>query len=101
MKKTLITITIFCLIVFMSSFVFASNMVKGAENALRDVGTGMQDNNNNGDNNGYTATRTSSAIESAANANNTMVWIILSIVAVIIVALVWYYGTQTIDRSNH
>lgn len=42
LKKSLIASLIFCLITFMSSFIFAANIVEGAENMLRDAGNGIQ-----------------------------------------------------------
>ncbi len=142
-KKSLIAVILFCLITLISSLVFATNMVKGTENMLRDVGNGIQGavnttedsarNAKNGivnvvndmghgaenatddvtdnmgiggftDNRGegtYTASRTSAYADNAVASNNSMVWMILAVAAIIIVALVWYYGAQADTNRNH
>lgn len=74
------------------------------ENAVNDV-TNAGDNmmNNTNDNTNYTATRT--ATDTTTNtdtnttdmANNVWTWIIVAIIAITIIALIWYYTT----RSNH
>ena len=140
LKKSLIIASVFCLIVSLSSLVFASNIVSGTENVLRDIGNGVQsmvddagnsvqdakdgmsnmmndwnrdsenmengmtrNDNNDGytatDNGDYTATRTG-ATNDVANTGTTFVWVVLAITAAIIVALVWYYATQTSDTNN-
>ena len=43
LKKSLIILSVFCLITLTSSLVFASNIVEGAENTLRDIGNGIGD----------------------------------------------------------
>ena len=142
LKKSLTILSIFCIITLASSLVFASNIMQVAENAVRDVGNGiealvddagnaMQDAGNgisnmmndwnrdaentendmtnndmgtttmeDGTGDGYTATRTGS-VEGAVNTNNAFVWTILAVAAAIIIALVWYYATQTSDTNNN
>ena len=142
LKKSLTILSIFCIITLASSLVFASNIMRGAENAVRDVGNGiealvddagnaMQDAGNGisnmmndwnrdaentendmtnndmgttamqgGRDDGYAATRTGS-VENAVNTNNAFVWTILAVAAAIIIALVWYYATQTNDTNNN
>jgi len=146
LKKCLFIVSIFCLIIFASSTVFAANITQGAGNVLNGARNGVEhlvngttnaarsakdgvsnimddlgndaergkdhfeddmtrdDNKDmtNGDNQGYTATRTAAdAGNAVGGASNAFLWVILAIVAVVIVALVWYYGTQTENRSNH
>lgn len=143
LKKSLIILSIFCLIIFTSNFVFAANMVDGTKDMLDNAGrgienmvngatnaakdakngvTGMMEDMGEGiqngaddvkrgtedmargvtnNNNGYTATRTSATDGIANNPGNALVWVILAIVGVAIVALVWYYATQTDDKYNH
>lgn len=142
LKKALIILSIFCLIIFTSNFVFASNMVNGARDMLNDAEHGIENMVNgatnaakdakNGvtdmmedmgdgvkkgaddvkrgtedmargmtNNTGYTATRTSATDGMTSNPGNALVWIILAIVGVAIVALVWYYATQTDDKYTH
>lgn len=92
------------------------NGIGSVENGIEDALT-MNDNNRNEDRNtsmgtaagNYTATRVSSAEDSATSAlagtdNSTMwVWLIIAVAAVIIVALIWYYATQetTTNNRNH
>lgn len=80
-----------------------SNAEDTVENGVKDIGTavseGAKDVTQTADN-GYSAVRTTA---SDITTNNTMnaslwIWLTLSIAAVIIVALVWYYGTQKTDR---
>lgn len=148
-KKSLIILSIFCAIIFTSSFTFASNISEGMGNAGRTVENGVQtvvnatgntlqnagngisnvmnnagrgmgnmvngiedgmneeDNGNNGmgmtngtNNDGYTVNRTAAAGSTDAT-NNTLVWVILAVAAVAIIALVWYYATQTNDRYDN
>lgn len=42
LKKSLIAISIFCILAFVSSSVFASNLAEGAENALNNIKGGVQ-----------------------------------------------------------
>lgn len=147
LKKSLVLLSIFCVIAFSFSYVFAANIVEGTGNALRNVGNGVQNMVNatgdtlndakngmanmmndvgngvertvdgmedgmredNGENNmtdgttddGYTAARTGATDNMTGNgANTTLVWVILAVAAVAIIALVWYYMTQTNDTDN-
>lgn len=42
LKKSLVLLSVFCLILFASSFVFASNIVNDTKNAMNDVGNGVE-----------------------------------------------------------
>ena len=145
-KKSLILISIFCLIALISSPVFAANIVEGTENTLNNIKGGVQSMVNDAGNglerardgisnvvndgvNGaktmgndaknaindatagmtdgdrdtardYTATRTSmtETTNSTNIASSTTVWLVLAITGIIIVALIWYYGSQV---NNH
>ena len=73
------------------------------ENAGNDVTSGMNNNlstststNNQESNNGYSASRTSTGSETGIN-STMLTWLILAIVAVAIIALIWFYATQ----NNH
>lgn len=164
LKKSLIILSIFCLIILSSSAVLAGNiadnignatqntargigngiqdLVDGAGNVMQNVGNGisnmmsntdndvtnmddnmdntentdMSDDNSNGndemtnDNLGgtmegstpdsYTAARTSD-VQNTLNVDHTIVWVVLAVAAAIIIALVWYYATQTNDINNN
>ncbi len=43
LKKSLTMLSIFCLIIFTSTFVFATNIVEDTKNAVEDVGNGIRD----------------------------------------------------------
>ena len=151
LKKSLIILFAFCLVLFTSSICFASNIMQdmqagldnigngmenavngakntvgdaknGVENMMSDMGRGIEGamnnaeddmtnddptgmNGENGD--GYSADRTSATTRAISDTSaagsgtgSSFVWIVLAIAAVIIVALVWYYGTQTEKRNN-
>ena len=145
-KKSLIILSIFCMIIFTFSFVSASNLQSGMSNAGKAAGNGIEtvfnatgntlQNAGNGISNvmnnagrgmrnmvngiedgmdedtdtgmnmtngiaddGYTANRTASA-GTTNGINNTLVWVILAVSTVAIIALVWYYTTQTNDRYD-
>ena len=150
LKKSLIILFAFCIVLFTSSICFASNMMQDMQTGLDNIGNGMENavngakdaagNAKNGmenmmrdmeggiqgamdnakedmtnfgatettnDNSGYTAGRTSetraisdTSAMASTGANSSFVWIVLAIAATIIVALVWYYGTQTEKRNN-
>ena len=88
------------------------NAENAIENGARDIGTAITDGvndvmrtdiNNDTDNantTGYTATRTTAADVTGTNTMtfSMWTWIILAIAAAIIVGLVWYYGMQHNDR---
>lgn len=93
----------------------ANNVVDGAAGAIntltedRNTDT-TPDGNNNDDNNntqtgmtnnnttGYTATRTAGEGTLLGMNATTWTWIIMGLVAISIIALVWYYSMQTTDR---
>ena len=99
------------------------NIVGGAENAVEDtakdisntsknitndIGNTMMRNGDNNNtqkdtNNGnYTATRTATTGNTFMGMNSTAwTWLIIGIAAIAIVALVWYFGTQTSNTNNH
>ena len=78
----------------------------GCEGALTmdDMNTRNDDNDNNNNNtattnNGdYTATRTATTRDATGafgmDTSTTWVWIIVALASIVIVGLVWYYGTQ-------
>lgn len=80
-----------------------SNAEDTVENGARDIGTavseGAKDMTQTAGN-GYSAVRTTAADVTTSNTTNSSLWIwlTLAIAAVIIVALVWYYGTQKTDN---
>lgn len=149
LKKSLIILCVFCMLVLISGSCFAMNIVNDTKNVLEDVGNNVQsmvddagnsmesmkdgisnvmsdmgnevhettdnienDMSNNtvtdagmtNNDDDYSATRTSasSMTEELTNSGtgSAFVWVVLSIAAIIIVALVWYYGTQTEDKNN-
>ena len=81
------------------------NGVGMAENGIEDALT-MNTNNTmvdntmtatgNTDGTTYNATRTADTLTTGTRADNTTmwVWLIVAIAAIVIVALVWFYGTQ-------
>ena len=106
-KKILLVLAI--VLSFTTSLVFAetNDMISNAGNSVRnvvsDIGNTMMNDrtqmgtNNNGD---YSATRT--AATANVNSGNTLTWtwFILAVATIIIVGLVWYYGTQNEKRTN-
>ena len=99
------------------------DMVNGAGNVVRDgaeaIGNGARDigedissgasdmmgdmTSDQSGNDGYSATRTSTDTDGAmfGMSANTWTWFILAIVAIAIVALVWYYATQNKNEYNN
>lgn len=78
----------------------AENMVK---NGVKDIGTAVSDGAKDvvgTMDNGYSAVRTTASDISNTNTMSSSIWIwgTLAIAAFVIVALVWYYGTQKIER---
>lgn len=87
------------------------NGIGAAENGVE--GALKMDNNNNGKVNatrvptdntrtgtagGYTATRTTA--NALTNNNSTLwIWLVVAIAAIVIIGLVWYYGTQ--NHTHH
>ena len=49
---------------------------------------------------GYTATRTSTDAAATVMNTNMITWVILSVAAIIIISLVWYYAVQNTDRRK-
>ena len=78
-------------------------MMDNMGNDENNMDTDMNGNNNEmgmtNNNDGYTASRTDAANTGTINPNTTFIWIILAIATAIIVALVWYYATQS-NESN-
>lgn len=96
------------------------NVVGGAENAVEDVvdgdngnnstnGLNTMENGNNGDNsttqnNGmsttgdFTATRTATNNGTTDSLGTAWTWIIVAIIAIVIIAVIWYYSTRTNDE---
>ena len=115
-KKLFISFAILISLIFSFTICFANdggNMVKDAadnvrnavggventvENVANNVGNNMKNNNHNNQQNDYNATRTSTGTTSntfmGMNAT-AWTWLIIGIVAIAIVALVWYYAMQT------
>ena len=146
LRKSLIILSVFCILVFTSTLVFATNtsnnnnsalnnvgsgvqnMVNGTRNTMQNVGNGVSnmvndmgrgmsnmvngiengmsedegqsDMTNGTTTDGYTATRTGTTAGTTNAGSNSVIWIILAIAGVAIVALVWYYATQTNYREN-
>lgn len=92
----------------------AENVVDGAAGAINtlteDRNTDTTPDGNNNDNNnsnagmttdnatGYTATRTAGEGTLLGMNATTWTWIIMGLVAISIIALVWYYSMQTTDK---
>lgn len=77
------------------------NTVDNAENAVKDDNSNQSvvESMTNDDN--YTATRTSADATFMGMNATTWTWLIMGIVAIAIVALVWYYSTQLTERNYH
>ena len=88
-----------------------SNLAKDVRNGVGHVENGIEDaltmgNTTNANtrtdvnarttNDGYTATRTTGVAGATTGTNNTTmwVWVIVAVAAVVIIGLVWYYGSQ-------
>lgn len=139
LKKSLIIVSIFALMLFISTPVFASNMMHGAENTLNNIKGGVQnmaqdagdamgrakdgisnvasDMKDRAQNmgqdvkrgvtdvtrtDGYTASRTSATgnLGGTTNFNTMLVWVVMAVTGAIIIALVWYYGSQVNSRRS-
>lgn len=81
----------------------AMNMTEGAMNAVGDAAMGdVRDNAAFSTTGNYTAARTSMTDTQSGNITNSAAfWMIIAVSIVIIVALVWYYMTQTNDRETY
>lgn len=126
-KKLFIILSTLCALLFFSTSCFATdglangvnnigNEIKGSlektgnsiQNGVNHV-TGTTNNNLRNDNNvrtsttntdGYTATRTSTN-PTFLGMNSTMwTWFVFAILAIVIVALVWYYGMQNSNNRS-
>lgn len=69
----------------------AENGIEGAL-SMNNMRTNMNDNNI--DTTGYTATRTATTGAMGTSSSTMWIWAIVAIAAVVIVGLVWYYGSQ-------
>ena len=87
-----------------------NNVVDGARNAIntmtedRNNDTTPDGNNNNtattaNNSTNYTATRTAAEGTLLGMNATTWTWIIMGLVAISIIALVWYYSMQTTDKG--
>lgn len=72
----------------------AENVGNDTKNAAENVGNGM----NKTGNNAYTATRTATETTGETTKNwmssNVWTWIIVGIIAIVIIALIWYYASR-------
>lgn len=69
----------------------------GAENAGNDIKNGTENTENNMRNqsdNAYTATRTATNGTGNFMSRDIWTWIIVGIIAIVIVALIWYYASR-------
>lgn len=77
-----------------------SNMGKDETNNNNTGFMGMTDDNNR-DGRSYTATRTATNTPTVLGMNGTMwTWFVFAILAVVVIALVWYYGMQQKDNTG-
>lgn len=71
----------------------ARNGVGHVENRIEDALT-MNNTGKSTSQNVYTATRTAATEATGTNNSAMWVWVVLAIAAIVIIALVWYYGSQ-------
>lgn len=76
----------------------------GVENGVNDV-LNMDNNVNSTNtarktNDGYTATRTATNSTTYNNSATLWVWLIVAIAAIVIIGLVWYYGSQNRTHTD-
>ncbi len=80
------------------------NMENGIEDALDFDKNGttdmMNDNTKAGTSSDYTATRTTANGTNNNNTSTLWVWLIVAIAAIVIIGLVWYYGTQNRPHND-
>lgn len=84
----------------------SKNITGGMENGMNNAGNKVMNAMDNND--GYTSARTATT-RSIDNANNTFMgmsstawtWLIMGIVAIAIIALVWYYSMQFTNKTHH
>ncbi len=88
------------------------NMAESVGNKIKDMGQGItssmqnmfDDGNvnnsvtNDNNNNAYTAARTSADMAANGMTNTAWIWLILGVTGIVIIALTWYYVTQSNDR---
>ena len=92
----------------------AKDGANGIKNGINTVGNDTGNTNNNGQNNGtantndgttnsdaYTATRTATNGDVGTNGvmDNAWTWIIVAIIAIVIIAVIWYYSTRSNDND--
>ena len=75
----------------------AMNTTDNMQDDNRTTSMGMMGGTNNGD---YTATRTAATTDAISNNTLTWTWFIIAAATILIVGLVWYYGTQNETRTN-
>ncbi len=79
----------------------ASMMQNEVDNGAQNVGNTMYGTSGTS-NDGYTATRTSATDGNLMGMSSTSwIWLIFGIVGIVIVALVWYYGSQYENTNNY
>ena len=80
------------------------NMENGIEDALDFDKNGttdmMNDNTKAGTSGDYAATRTTANGTNNNNTSTLWVWLIVAIAAIVIIGLVWYYGTQNRPHND-
>lgn len=119
LKKSLIILFIIFSIICISNVCAASNtmandvkngvssvtntVVDGVEDLAKDARNGvghiedaltMNNTGKTTSQNAYTATRTATTEATGTNNSAMWVWVVLAIAAIVIIALVWYYGSQ-------
>ncbi len=76
----------------------ANNVVDGAAGAINTITQDRNNNINDKNNTNYTVTRTAGEGTILGMNATTWTWIIMGLIAISIVALVWYYSMQTTDK---
>lgn len=66
-----------------------------------DIGTDNNTNNTVTGTGDYTATTTAAGLTTTNNTSTIWVWITIAIAAIVIIGLVWYYGTQNTTTTHH
>ena len=114
-KKILIALIILCATLFLSNTVFAESAI---ENGMKDIGSEVKESwdkmggavqnvgNNVKDavnNNEYTAIRTSTGTENnvLGMSPTAWTWAVIVVLAVAIVALIWYYDAQKTNEKRN
>lgn len=110
-KKIFLMLGLFITLVFTFSITtsFAEDG-NGAMNMVNNAANGVRDAVGNTNNSGYTANRTATTrAATTTNGGNTFLgmnstmwtWLILAAVAVVIIALVWYYSNQVTNNRHY